>query len=69
MPTAENGRPVTTTSFVATDVGVWMALPAFLPALIVVGVVVFIARRDRASDDDDPPPEPHQSHPGSGAGA
>jgi hypothetical protein len=46
---------VTTTSFIATDVGVWMALPAFLPALIVVGVVVFIARRDRASDDDDPP--------------
>ncbi|WP_255057581.1 hypothetical protein [Mycolicibacterium arenosum] len=40
-------------SYLASDVGVWMALPAFLPALLVVAVVVFIARRDRRSDDDE----------------
>jgi hypothetical protein len=39
-------------SYVASDVGLWMALPAFLPALIVVGVVVVVARRDRRSDDE-----------------
>jgi hypothetical protein len=31
----------------ATDVGLWMALPAFGPAFVVVGVVVFVATRDR----------------------
>ncbi|WP_163801010.1 hypothetical protein [Mycolicibacterium sediminis] len=36
-----------TSSFLATDVGLWMSLPAFGPALAVV-VVVFVAiRRDR----------------------
>lgn len=34
-------------SYVATDVGLWMSLPAFGPALIVVGVVIYVARRDR----------------------
>ena len=34
-------------SFVATDVGLWMALPAVAPALIIVGVFTFIIRRDR----------------------
>lgn len=33
--------------YVATDVGLWMSLPAFGPALIVVGVVLFVIRRDR----------------------
>ena len=34
-------------SYLATDVGVWMALPAFGPAFIVVAVVIFVVRRDR----------------------
>lgn len=33
--------------FVATDVGLWMSLPAFGPAFVVVGVVIFVIRRDR----------------------
>lgn len=36
----------------ATDLGLWMALPAFAPALVVVAVVIFIVRRDRRSDPD-----------------
>lgn len=40
-------------SVVASDVGLWMALPAFLPALLVVGVVVVITRRDRRAEADD----------------
>lgn len=32
---------------VATDVGIWMALPAVAPAVAVVGVVLFVALRDR----------------------
>ena len=34
-------------SYVATDVGLWMSLPAFAPAFLVVGVVVYVMRRDR----------------------
>ena len=34
-------------SYHATDVGLWMSLPAFAPALGIVGVVFFIARRNR----------------------
>ena len=34
-------------SYLATDVGLWMSLPAFAPALVIVGVVFFIARRNR----------------------
>lgn len=34
-------------SYLATDVGLWMSLPAFAPALIIVGVVFYIARRNR----------------------
>jgi hypothetical protein len=37
----------------ATDVGLWMALPAFAPALVVVGVVVFLVTRDRRTPDSD----------------
>lgn len=40
-------------SLMATDVGLWMALPAFAPALVVVGVVVFVVRRDRRGDPAD----------------
>ncbi len=34
-------------SYLATDVGLWMSLPAFAPALVIVGVVFFTARRNR----------------------
>ena len=34
-------------SYVATDVGLWMSLPAFGPAFVVVGVVIYVIRRDR----------------------
>lgn len=39
---------------VATDVGLWMSLPAFAPALVVVAAVIYVARRDRraAADSD-----------------
>ncbi|MCV7303581.1 hypothetical protein H7J93_28600 [Mycobacterium barrassiae] len=33
--------------YVATDVGLWMSLPAFGPAFVVVGVVFYVVRRDR----------------------
>lgn len=34
-------------SYFATDVGLWMSLPAFGPAFVVVGVVIYVIRRDR----------------------
>lgn len=42
-------------SYLATDVGLWMALPAFGPAFVIVGVMIFVIRRDRrsASGDDE----------------
>lgn len=39
-------------SYVATDVGLWMALPAFGPALLVVGVVIYVIRRDRRANPE-----------------
>ena len=30
-----------------------LAIPAFFPAVIVVGVVIFVAMRDRRTPDDD----------------
>ncbi len=49
-------------SILATDVGLWMSLPAFGPALVVVGVIVYVARRDRRRDaaeaGDESPREP-----------
>lgn len=38
----------------ATDVGLWMALPAFAPAVMVVAVVVYVATRDRRKHDSGP---------------
>jgi hypothetical protein len=32
-----------------------LAIPAFLPAVVIVGVVLFVAMRDRRSADDDQP--------------
>jgi hypothetical protein len=34
------------------DHSLLLAIPAFFPAVVVVGVVVFIARRDRRNGDD-----------------
>ncbi len=48
-------------SYLATDVGLWMSLPAFAPALVIVGVVFFIARRNRRREpggDAGPTPSP-----------
>ncbi|MCP9276512.1 hypothetical protein [Mycolicibacterium arenosum] len=39
---------------VATDVGLWMSLPSFGPAFLVVGVVLYVIRRDRRANPDDP---------------
>jgi len=49
-------------SYVATDVGLWMALPAFGPAFLIVGVVLYVIRRDRRGNPsadaiDEPQPE------------
>ena len=39
-----------------------LALPALAPALVVVGVVLFIALRDRRSGtSSDPDPDPEES--------
>ncbi|WP_172826542.1 hypothetical protein [Mycobacterium sp. 1423905.2] len=34
------------------DHGIWLAIPAFLPAIIVVGVVLYIAMRNRRSSSE-----------------
>lgn len=40
-----------------------LALPAFAPAVVVVGVVVYVAMRDRRNaGDDDPGDEAHSEH-------
>lgn len=44
---------MSTSELLATDVGLWMALPAFAPALVVVAVVVFVVRRDRRNEQAD----------------
>lgn len=40
-----------TTVYLA-DHSALLAIPAFAPALVVVGVVIWIARRDRRNGDD-----------------
>lgn len=37
-------------SYLATDVGLWMSLPAFGPAFLVAGVVIYVMRRDRRNN-------------------
>ncbi|WKG03386.1 hypothetical protein [Mycolicibacterium sp. HK-90] len=39
-----------------------LALPAFAPALVVVGVVVYIAMRDRRRKDDGDPSQDDEVH-------
>lgn len=36
----------------ASDVGLWMSLPAFGPAVIVAAAVIVIVRRDRRRNPD-----------------
>jgi hypothetical protein len=48
----------TTTTYLA-DHTLLLALPAFVPAVVVVGVIVYIARRDRRSADADDEPGEH----------
>ncbi|MFC7674696.1 hypothetical protein ACFQWH_16510 [Mycolicibacterium sp. GCM10028919] len=38
---------------ILADHPILYAIPAFAPAIVVVGVVVFIAMRDRRQGDDD----------------
>ena len=38
-----------------------LALPAFLPAVVVVGVVLFVAMRDRRTADDEADSDPQGS--------
>ncbi len=45
-----------TMSIVATDVGPWMALPAFAPAISIVAAVIFVSTRDRRRPKDDTAP-------------
>jgi hypothetical protein len=44
--------PTVDVDFLA-DHSALLAIPAFAPAIVVVGVVVFIAMRDRRQGDDD----------------
>jgi hypothetical protein len=41
------------TDQVLADHTLLLAIPAFFPAVIVVGVVIFVAMRDRRKPDDD----------------
>lgn len=38
---------LSSSTYLATDVGLWMSLPAFGPAFAVVAVVFVVIRRDR----------------------
>ena len=46
------------------DHSLLLAIPAFAPAILVVGVVVFVAMRDRRTSDDE-----HDAAPGEPPGA
>lgn len=37
-------------TYLATDVGLWMSLPAFGPALVLAGAIIYVVRRDRKRD-------------------
>jgi hypothetical protein len=49
---------------ILADHSALLAIPAFAPAILVVGVVIWVARRDRrlAREEDD---ESHSEHPAS----
>jgi hypothetical protein len=42
------------------DHSLLLALPAFAPAVVVAGVVAWVAIRDRRKPDDDDPTETHR---------
>ncbi|MCW2511290.1 MAG: hypothetical protein JWR11_332 [Mycobacterium sp.] len=49
---------------VLADHSVLLAIPAFAPAIIVVGVVVYVAMKDRRNaDDEDDGDEAHSKDP------
>ncbi|AVH23959.1 hypothetical protein [Nocardia cyriacigeorgica] len=50
---------------VLADHSVLLAVPAFAPAFVVVGIIVFIALRDRRAEkrENDPEAAPAQHHP------
>ena len=53
MPTVE----------VLADHTLLLALPAFAPAVVVVGVVVYVAMKDRRNTDDESDDETHSEDP------
>jgi hypothetical protein len=53
MPTVE----------VLADHTLLLALPAFAPAVVVVGVVVYVAMKDRRNTDDESDDEAHSEDP------
>jgi hypothetical protein len=53
---------------ILADHSALLAIPAFAPAIVVVGVVIWVARRDRRlghDDDEDGDDEAHSEHPAS----
>jgi hypothetical protein len=53
---------------ILADHSALLAIPAFAPAILVVGVVIWVARRDRRlgdDDDEDGDDEAHSEHPAS----
>jgi hypothetical protein len=54
--------PTVDVDFLA-DHSALLAIPAFAPAIVIVGIVVFIAMRDRRQGDDDDEDETHSDSP------
>jgi hypothetical protein len=51
---------------ILADHSALLAIPAFAPALLVVGVVIWVARRDRRlGDDEDGDGQAHSERPAS----
>jgi hypothetical protein len=50
---------------VLADHSALLAIPAFAPAIMVVAVVFWVARRDRRLGDDEDEGEPHGERPAS----
>jgi hypothetical protein len=47
---------------ILADHSVLLAIPAFAPAIIVVGVVVWVAMKDRRNADDEDADDDEQGH-------
>lgn len=50
---------------VLADHSALLAIPAFAPAILVVAVVIWVARRDRRMPDDEDEDETHSERSGS----